>query len=470
MPAPRQRPTRTPLRRRAAAAGMALLAALSLYAPVARAQDDDSETILRDTEIEEILHRDADPVFIASGLDPKTVKIILIGTKEINATTSSGPTIMVNTGLILEAETPNQLIGVLAHETGHAAGGHIARSDEGMKSALRTFLLTMGLGIAAAVAGRPDAGAALMYNANYFATLDFLGYSREQEARADQAAVTYLEQSGQSSKGLVDFFDKFRYEEVFDHAHQYPFFQSHPLSSDRIEALQVRAAKQAHYNTPDTPEMIEQHKIMIAKIRGFMDSPYQTLAKYKEADTSFPARYARAIAYYKAGETDRSIKGIDALIAEKPDDPYLYELKGQVLFEDGKIKDAEAPYRKAVELKPDAPLLRILLGQTLESEEDKTKLDDAITNLRRSLDLENDNPDAWQFLARAYDEKGDPGMARLATAEQNYALGQLKDARVFAMRAREMLPKNTPQWRRATDIVLVSQPSRDDLKAIGQGG
>ena len=232
----------------------------------------------------------------------------------------------------------------------------------------------------------------------------------------------------------------------------------------------MRAEKQPHYNTPDTPEAIEQHKIMLAKIRGFMDPPFQTLTKYKESDASFPARYARAIAYYKSGETDRSIKAIDALISDKPDDPYLYELKGQVLFEDGKIKDSEAPYRKAVELKPNASLLRILLGQTLASEEDKTKLDDAIAQLTRALDLENDNPDAWQFLARAYDEKGDPGMARLATAEQNYALGQLKDARVFAMRAREMLPKNTPQWRRATDIVLVSQPSRDDLKAIGQGG
>jgi len=470
MPAPRQRPQSAPVRRRLMAGAMAALALASLYAPVARAQDDgDSETILRDTEIEEILHKDADPVFVAAGLDPKTVKIILVGTKEINATTTSGPTILVNTGLIVEAENPNQLIGVLAHETGHAAGGHIPRSDEGMKGALRTFLLTMGLGIAAAAAGRPDAGAALMYNANYFATLDFLAYSRIQEAQADQAAVTYLERAGESGKGLVEFFDKFRYEEVFDHAHQYPFFQSHPLSSDRIEALRVRAEKQPHYGVADTPEMIELHKIMVAKIKGFMDPPFQTLATYKESDTSFPARYARAIAYYKSGETDRAIKAIDALITDKPDDPYLYELKGQVLFEDGKIKDSEAPYRKAVELKPRAPLLQILLGQTLESEEDKTKLDDAIAHLRRALDLENDNPDAWQFLARAYDQKGDPGMARLATAEQDFALGQLKDARVFAMRAREMLPKNTPQYRRATDIVLVSQPTRDDLKAIGQG-
>ena len=470
MPAPRQRPPSIPLRRRLAASLMAVSALGSLYAPMARAQSDDSETILRDTEIEEILHKDTDPIFTAAGLDPKTVKIILIGSKEINAETTSGPTILINTGLIKEAETPNQLIGVLAHETGHAAGGHIARSDEGTKQALRTFLLTMGLGIAAAAAGRPDAGAALMYNANYFATLDYLGYSRIQESDADQAAITYLERAGESGKGLVDFFEKFRYEEVFDHAHQYPFFQSHPLSSDRIEALRVRAEKQQHYGETDTPEAIELHKVMVAKIKGFMDPPYQTLGAFKASDPSFPARYARAIAYYKSGESDQALKAIDALIADKPDDPYLYELKGQVLFDDGKIKDSEEPYRKAVALKPNAPLLLILLGQTLESEDDKSKLDEAISQLRRSLDYENDNPDAWQFLARAYDAKGDAGMARLATAEQNFALGQLKEARVFAMRAREMLPKNTPQWRRATDIVLVSQPTRDDLKSIGQGG
>lgn len=449
----------------------ALLAVLSLYAPAARAQDDeDSASIIRDTEIEEILHQDADPIFAAAGLDPKTVKMLIIGTKEINAETTSGPTILIYTGLIMEAETPNQLIGVLAHETGHAAGGHIARSDEGVKSALRTFLLTMGLGIAAAAAGRPDAGAGLMYSADYFATLNYLGYSRVQEADADQAAATYLERAGMSGKGLVEFFDKFRYEEVFDHAHQYPFFQSHPLSSDRIEALQVRVERLPHYNTPDTPEAIERHKIMVAKLKGFINPPYQTLAEFKETDTSFPARYARAIAYYRAGETDQAIKSIDALITENPNNPYLYELKGQVLFDDGKIKESETPYRKAVELKPNAPLLQILLGQTLESEDDKAKLDEAILHLKRALDFENDNPDAWQFLARAYDSKGDPGMARLATAEEDFALGQLKDARVFAMRAREMLPKDTPQWRRATDIVLVSQPTRDDLKAIGQGG
>jgi predicted Zn-dependent protease len=446
----------------------ALLAALSLSGPV-RAQED-SVSVIRDTEVEEILHQDADPIFAAAGMNPKSVRLLLLGSKEINASTGAGPIIAINTGLITETKTPNELNGVIAHEAGHAAGGHIARSDENMKGPLKTFLLTMGLGILAAAAGAPDAGAALIASSNYFATLDFLAFSRVQEAQADQAAASYMEKAGMSGRGLVEFFDKFRYQEVFDHARQFPFFQSHPLGSDRIEALRVRVEKLPHYATEDSPEAMLRHKIMVAKLKAFINPPYQTLVEYKENDQSFVARYARAIAYHKELETDHALRLVDGLIAEQPDNAYLHELKGQILFESGKIKESETPYRRSVELRPDAPLLRINLGQTLVAQEDKSKLDEAITQLKRALDFENDNAFAWEILARAYDGKGDPGMARLATAEENFALGQLRDARGFAMRAREMLPKDTPQWRRATDIVLVSQPSRDDLQAIGRGG
>lgn len=460
----RRRSRRSPL----AVGAAALLAVLSLVGPV-HAQED-QVSIIRDTEVEEILHQDADPIFAAAGLNPKAVRLVLLGSKEINASTGAGPIIAVNTGLITETRNPNELNGVIAHEAGHAAGGHIARSDENVKGPLRTFLLTMGLGILAAAAGAPDAGAALMANANYFATLDYLAFSRVQESQADQAAAQYLEKAGMSGKGLVEFFDKFRYQEVFDHAKQFPFFQSHPLGSDRIEALRVRVEKMPHFATEDTPEAMERHKIMLAKLKAFMNPPYATLVEYKESDKSFVARYARAIAYHKELETERSLKLVEELIAEQPNNAFLYELKGQVLFESGKIKESEVPYRKSVELRPDAPLLRINLGQTLVAQEDKAKLDEAIVQLKRALDFENDNAFAWQILARAYDGKGDPGMARLATAEENFALGQLRDARGFAMRAREMLPKDTPQWRRATDIVLVSQPSDQDLRSIGRGG
>jgi len=445
----------------------------TVLAPVGQvwAQDEDAPlSLIRDTEVEAILHEDIDPVFVAAGLDPKVVQLHIVGDSDLNAFVAGGQNMFINTGLIERTKTPNELIGVMAHETGHMAGGHLARSDQGGKQALATFLLTMGLAAVAAAAGSAETAGALVYSSDYFATLTLLSYTRTQEASADQAAVTYLEKAGISSKGLVDFFDNFRYEEVFSGAKRYPFFQSHPLTSERIEALRIRAAQQPHYNVVDSPEAQAQHDLMVAKLRAFTNAPQQTFIDYPETDTSFPARYARAIAYYRDLETERAVQLTDALIAEQPNDPYLWELKGQILFEIGRPKQAEPAHRRSVELKPDAPLLRMNLGQTLLAEDDPTKLDEAIAQFRRSLDAEPDNPYGWLLLSQAYDRKGEPGLARLAAAEQEFSLGQAVDARIFAMRARRQLPKNSPEWRRATDIVLVSKPTKEDLQALAREG
>lgn len=449
---------------------LALAALCTVFVLPQAAQAQSGMNLIRDTEIEAILHEEADPVFVAAGLKPKDVKIHLVGDKSLNAGAAAGQNMFFNTGLIQETETPSQLLGVIAHETGHTAAGHAARSGELQSAGMKPFLLTMGLGILAAAAGSPDAAAALMTSAPQFGALGALGYSREQESRADQAAVTYLERAHMSSKGLVEFFDNFRYEEVFSEARRFPFFQSHPISSDRIESLRRRAEEQPSYNIPDDPERIAKHALMKAKLDAFMSPPNLTFAKYKETDTSYPARYARAIAYYKALENDKAIKAIDALIAEQPTNPYLYELKGQVYFESGKPKEAEAPHRRSVELMPNAPLLRVNLAQTLLAQNDKTKVDEAINYLEGALALEKDNAFAWRLMAQARDSRGEQGAARLAAAEEHYSVGDMNQARIFAMRARELLPRNTPEWRRATDIVLVADPSKDDLKAVKESG
>ena len=452
----------------------AALATLITPLPTVYAQDEGGAgpqlSLIRDTEIEAILHQDADPVFIAAGIDPKAVHIYIVGDNDLNAFVAGGQNLFLNTGLIERTKTPNELIGIMAHETGHMAGGHLVRSDQGEKQALATYLLTMGLGVLAAVGGAPDAAAGLLYSSGYFAALTGAGFTRIQEASADQAAVTYLEKSGQSAKGLVEFFDNFRYEEVFDNARRYKFFQDHPLTSERIEALQTRAEEQAHYNVVDTPEALARHAIMVAKLKAFMNLPQQTFLDYPESDTSFPAQYARAIAYYRDLQTDKALKLTDQLIVEHPDDPYLYELKGQTLFEIGRAAEAEPAHAKSVELNPNAPLLHMNLGQTLLGEENPAKLDEAIAQIRRSLDMEPDNPFGWLLLSQAYDQKNQPGMARLAAAEENFNLGQAAAARAFGMRARSLLPKDSPEWRRATDIVLVSNPTPADLCALAREG
>ena len=451
-------------RRRAVASAAALGLVAGLFASsVAQAQG-----MIRDTEIEEILRVQADPIFEAAGLEQKDVEILLINDKELNAFAAQGQIIGLHTGLILETENPNQLNGVIAHEAGHLAGGHTVRGGEMMRAGLKPFILSMGLGLMAALAGQGGAAGALLVSSSQFGALGALGYSRVQEGAADQAAATYLESVGQSGKGLVEFFNNYRYQEVFSEARRYAYFRSHPLSSDRIGRLRSRVQKSSHYGKSDSPEALAAHALMKAKLDAFLNSPTQTFIKYKEKDASFPARYARAIAYYRGTEPDKALKALDVLLQEQPNNPYLWELKGQVLFENGRVKEAEAPHRKSVELKPTASLLRVNLAQTLLAIDQKARGDEAIAELDRALVLENDNSFAWRLLSQAYDAKGEDGRARLAAAEAHFALRDEKQARIFAMRAREKLEPGSPQWRRATDIVLASDPSKDDLEAIGE--
>lgn len=450
---------------------VACLGAFTGPAEIARAQTAGAAgaipNLIRDTEIEEILHKECDGVFAAAGLNPADVRLDIVQ-GPMNAFTLSGREIGITTDLIARADTPNQVVGVMAHETGHAAGGHMVRGPQEMeKAAMLPLLLTMGLGVLAAAAGAPGAGAALASSSQYFAALGALTYSREQEARADQAAITYLNKAHESAKGLVDFFDNFRYEEVFEQARRFPFFQDHPISSERVELLRRRAEEQADYNKVDTPEAVAELEVVKAKLFGFIQPPQQTFITYKETDRSFPARYARAIAYYKETETEKALALIDGLITDYPSNPYLWELKGQVLFEAGRAKEAEVAHRRSVELKPNAPLLQINLAQAILAQEDGKRADEAITHLQKALALEKDNSIAWEQMAQAYDAKGEGGEARLSAAEARYAVGDMTQARIFALRARVLLRQNTPEWRRATDIVLTANPSRDDLKALG---
>lgn len=465
MPPPRLRA----LRSAACAAGAfsAVLAA-SIPAPVVAAEP--RLRLIRDTEIEEIIHKECDPVFAAAGIDPKQMTLLLVQDKELNAFTVNGLTEGVNTGLIMETKNPGELIGVFAHETGHAAGAHPARSDDMGRAGMGPMIISLGLGALAILAGAPDAGLALLGSAAGFGELNQLKYSRDQESRADQAAVTYLERAGLSARGLVNFFDNFRYEEVFSEARRFAYFQTHPISSDRIEGLRRRAQEQKHYDTVDSPQLIALHEIMKAKLKAFTDAPAYTLAAYKEEDKSFPARYARAIAYYKALETPYALRAIDSLIAEQPNNPYLWELKGQVYFESGKPKEAEVAHAKSVTLKPDAALLQVNLAQAILAQDDGKRADEAIVHLHRAVALERDNTFAYRLMSQAYDAKNEGGLARLSAAEERFYAGDLTQARIFAMRAREALNADTPEWRRATDIVLASKPSKDDLQTIGNAG
>ncbi|WP_332654819.1 M48 family metalloprotease [Brevundimonas sp.] len=436
----------------AAAASLVLAAA----APAA------AQSAIRDTEIESIIHEWSAPVFTGMGLEPSEVEILLINDADLNAFATRGRIMGLNTGLILRTRNPNELLGVIAHEAGHIRNRHTLR-DGAQNAGMQPMLMTMALGALAIAAGAPDAGAVLLGNSQYFGTLSALRYMTHQEGEADNTGAQALEAAGESGRGLVSFFENFRSQEVFSDARRYPYFRSHPLSSDRIENLRRFVAEQPNYENRDSPERMAQHALVLAKIHAFMDNPGTSLRDYPETDVSLPARYARAIAWYRDGQTDRALAAVDALLTEQPENPYFWELKGQILFEEGRPEEAIGAHQRSVDIKPDAPLLRINLAHALIETHDAARLDAAVDQLKRAAAMEKDNSMAWRLLAQAYASQGKEGEARLASAEMYFASGAERQATQFALRARDMLQPGSAEWTRAMDIVFASGATQDDV-------
>jgi len=437
--------------RRLAGAALAAGALLALASPAS------AQSLIRDTEIESIIHEWSAPVFTAMGLDPEEVEILLVNDNELNAFATRGRIMGLNTGLILRTRNPGELLGVIAHEAGHIKNRHTLR-DGAQQAGMQPMLMTMALGALAIAAGAPDAGAVLLGNSQYFGTLSALRYMTHQEGA--------LQAAGESGRGLVSFFENFRSQEVFSDARRFPYFRSHPLSSDRIENLRRYVSEQSNFGKTDSPDRLAQHALVLAKIHAFMDNPQQALRDYPATETTLPGRYAHSIALYRSGRTDAALAAVDALLNEYPDNPYFWELKGQILFEEGRAADAIDAHARAVELKPDAPLLRVNLGHAMIEARDPAKLAEATEQLKRATALERDNTMAWRLLGQAYSAQGKEGEARLASAEMYFAAGAQAEATQFALRAREHLGRGTPEWTRAMDIILSSGATPEDIEDL----
>ena len=217
----------------------ALLIVVSAIAP-AHAQQ---ISIIRDAEIERDIKIYATPIWHAAGLDPDVVRVHLVNNDSINAFVAAGQRIFVFTGMLKVAEDPLQVIGVLAHETGHITGGHLARFQDGLKGASTISILSLVLGAAAMAAGAPAAGAAILGSGGEFATRSFLIYSRTQESAADQAGLGFLTASEQSGSGLISFFEYLGDQEALMTENKDPYVRSHPMTSERIERLRADAEK-----------------------------------------------------------------------------------------------------------------------------------------------------------------------------------------------------------------------------------
>jgi predicted Zn-dependent protease len=409
-------------------------------------------SLLRDTEIEGDIRAMMTPVWKVAGLDPDAVHVYLVADDSINSFVAGGQNIFMNSGLVLRAKTPNQLIGVLSHETGHIAGGHLYKGAEAMHNASIEEILAMVAGVAATVAGRGSGGGAAMLGAAGVGQRAFLQFSVTQEATADHAALNFLDATHQSARGLLQFFEVLQSEELLTGSHEDPYLTDHPLTQERIDYVRDHVERSPYSNVPDPPAYVAMLDRAKAKLAAFTQPPSATLAKYSEQDRSVLARYARAIAHYRIPDLDKAVPEVDGLIRDYPSDPYFRELKGQMLFENGHIKEAVQPYEQAVRLDPAAPLLRIGLAQVYVEDNDPAENKRAIAYLSDALRTEDKEVDAWHLLATAYGRDNQIGMAALSLAEEGLAADNKKDAVQEATRAEHLLPKSSVAHARAQEI------------------
>ncbi len=416
-----------------------------------------AQSVLRDSETELLFRDMSRPIIEAAGLDPASVKIVLINDSEINAFVSSGQVVYIHTGLLAAADNANQLQGVIAHELGHVAGGHAIRIYDGANKAVKISILSLVLAAAAAAAGAGDAAIGVLAAGQQAAQGSFLSFSRAQESSADLAGATYLAKSGVSGKGTLDFFKKLENQEFrLSIPQKDSYDRTHPLSSERIAALTDLYHKDSSWTRPTDPVIEARFQRVKAKLLGYVD-PKHAVNLYPESDQSIAAHYARAYAYHLGAYPDKANAEAEALLKIKPNDPFFLELKGQILLEGGHPKDAIAPLRAAVKYAPDQPMIAVMLGHALIASEDPKNFAEAKQVLKTAVNRDNDNPFAWYQLGIAYDREGDMPRASLATAERQNLEGETKLALAAAKSAMMGLKPGTSDYLRAQDIAMVSE-------------
>lgn len=411
-------------------------------------------SLIRDAEIERTLKTISSPILQAAGLAPSSVEFYIINNRNLNAFVAGGRRIFLNTGLMIELQTSEELLGVIAHETGHIVGGHEARRAINLRNAQGPALVGLLVGIAAGVAaGSPDVGTALASGSQGALTRSFLRNNRAEEASADQAGLSYLTRAGINPVGLLKVLERFRGQEVLQIGSVDPYILTHPLGTQRMALIQRRVEETASRDWPQDAERDYWHARMRAKLSGFLQSPERVLNRLSELPETELTLYEKAIALHRAPDTSGALAAVDKLIAMRPSDPFYIELRGQILLESGRAEQAVPDYRKATQLAPDTPLLLAGLGRSLLQLNTPAANAEALKVLKQARSRDLADVASLRDLSVAYERSGDTGMATLAQAELNALRGNVKLAARFARQASTLLPEGSAGWLRAQDIL-----------------
>jgi predicted Zn-dependent protease len=416
--------------------------------------------VVRDAEIEALVRDYARPIFKAAGLSNAGIQIVLVNDPSFNAFVA-GRRLFINTGALMQAETPNEIIGVIAHECGHIAGGHQQRLRDQLERsktmAIVAGLLGAGVMVAGATSnnkGLAGAGMGIATGGSEVAQRTLLTYQRGEEITADRSAINYLNATGQSGKGMLTTFERFQSALSLSGAQIDPYRISHPMPQDRIANLKTLIEKSPYYGKTDPEALQQRHDMMRVKIAAYMQGQAAAARLIRKNPDSLAARYGQALSAYLFGNPRSALARTDALIKAQPKNPYFQELRGDIFMKINKPKDAAAAYGRAVSLDPaKSGLLMVSEGQALMAVGTPASLAQAVGDIKKGLGRDRENVAGYRYLAQAYGELGDIPNAELATAEGHYYAGSYQQAKIFAARAQQKFKRGEPGWLRAQDII-----------------
>lgn len=442
-----------------------LLAAAGMAAGPTVAQAQRGIPIVRDAEIEALVADYAKPILQAAGLSRSGIEIVLVNNHSFNAFVA-GRRIFIHTGALLAAETPNEIIGVIAHEAGHIAGGHQHRLREQIARAKTMAVVAALAGIGAGIAGAASdsgalagAGAGLATGGAEFARRSLLGYQRTEEITADRSAIDYLEATGQSGRGMLKTFERMAGDMALAGVNVDPYQLSHPMPRDRIANLQSLVEKSRYRDRRDPPALQLRHDLMRAKLAAYTAGANAAPRLFRNDPQGLAMLYAGAISSFLHGSLRDALDKTDRLIAAQPRNPYFHELQGEILIKANRPREAANAYARALNLASSSSgLLQVGYGQALLATGEPDLVRKAAEQLKAGLSREPEYVNGYRFLAQAYGQLGNVGAAELATAEGYFHAGNHREAKIFAARAQMKLKRGSPEWLRAQDIIDYRAP------------
>ena len=419
--------------------------------------------LVRDVELEEFTREILTPLTDASNLDKNRIDLYFVKSNQVNAFVTSGQNIFINTELIIKSENYDEYLGVLAHELAHINGGHVSRTIEEIATLGDKSLPIYLLGVLGILRGDADFGLGALLVGSASVQDGYLYYSRTQEAAADQAAVSLLCKSSQPVKGLENFLEVLNRSSSKDEK-IFQYKSTHPLTADRANWIRASYSKYPNCNNERNTEIQNRFELIKAKLFAYTHSKEETISIFNNK-TNSSSKYGMAALRLYEGNYDLSLKLMNELLTIDQNNPYYYEMLGEIYFHKKLFPLAVAAQEKVIELMPlENDLHLMMLGSYLLADNSNKSLKKGIKALNKSLFLNSKNSYSWHLLAKAYSQNKELALAQYASAERYYLRGDNTLALSFLKKAIKNIDNNTVEWYRASDLIqlIIEQEKRSN--------